>query len=1007
MYEIYNWLQIFFLIYLFIQKAILGIARKLCRVLALVLLFPSLSGLGQTHIFKHYTQESGLPSNEVYYTIQDKKGYLWFATDRGVCRFDGYSFKSFSTSHGLTDNTIFRAYEDREGKIWFIGLNGRMCYYSGDTILPYVYNHLLDSLEKSKIPSGFFFDENQTLYIGFIRGGIISITKTGKISFQNNNREDPSDCLFAVTSAGVVFGTTVSNSLSRPKRVTGYFREGGETKKILFENEYRAIEERYCWLKRKSGVINIYTGGTLLRIKDGIVRDTFLKSNPLISISEDKDSCLWISWRKGGISKFKPNEGIFKGQSKLFLHDQLITHSFFDNTGGVWFSTLNNGIFYLPALNFEYYCDNPGTMGQNAISFTKGRKNEVFIAFANGAIHRYIDGAFIEKVIPKLGTDSTAMIWNMAYDSTRHILWVTSEKNENITFTKPDKLPVRFINKFSNTLHIKGGNLLMGTNHSINVFDLSDMESREKMIYTKMRLNKWDFKNHENPVGFSSNGIYELVNGKLTKQFKEIEYLNYRITGYLVLKDTTKLFGTLGKGLVIVQKDGTISHLNKSNGFPSDLINEIEKDDDTIWVSTEAGLLRLKHHGGKTFDTEPISFKQGFPARDARKILITKTDIWTLTRSGVFKIPKNFSAGKLSDFPLYLNSIFVDGIESALINNRIEGRDYRSHVSVSFVGLCFPQLGNINYRYRLNGPNNPWTYTRSTKIDFQNLVPGEYLLEIQAEGNDGVWNPNVLALGIFIPPPFWKSLWFILFLIIFLSAIILLIFQLKISALRKKNRLVTELNQYREKSLSLQMNPHFVFNSLNSIQAYILSNEKNLAVKYLNRFSKLIRLIFEDSGKTAVPLARELEAIKLYVELELLRQTRPFEFNLNIDPEINPPLIIQPLLENAIRHGISKRKEGNGIIIIEFNDHNRFLEISIKDNGIGIHNSEKPGSEKRPERQSALKITAQRIKILSSQAGIPFFFNISLQNQNNPDFPGTTITFNLPKFNNEYSFNNN
>jgi LytS/YehU family sensor histidine kinase len=213
---------------------------------------------------------------------------------------------------------------------------------------------------------------------------------------------------------------------------------------------------------------------------------------------------------------------------------------------------------------------------------------------------------------------------------------------------------------------------------------------------------------------------------------------------------------------------------------------------------------------------------------------------------------------------------------------------------------------------------------------------------------------------------------FAIALIILLVVAVFYIYSMN-RAIKNRHALEKNLNLYMQKALSQQMNPHFIFNTLNSIQFFLLNNDKIASSKYLSKFAKLMRLTLDNSQKQAITLPDEIEALKLYVELEQLRFENKFSFDLQVEfiPDFElinlPPLILQPFVENAIWHGLMHRENvDGGILKINFSSYNNILKCEIEDNGIGREKAREIRQKKKPDHVSwGTKITESRISLIN------------------------------------------
>jgi len=269
---------------------------------------------------------------------------------------------------------------------------------------------------------------------------------------------------------------------------------------------------------------------------------------------------------------------------------------------------------------------------------------------------------------------------------------------------------------------------------------------------------------------------------------------------------------------------------------------------------------------------------------------------------------------------------------------------YKNFLSFEFAALEFNNPKKLRYRYKLTGLDKEWVMNGTDNTaTYTTIPPGSYLLKINGSNTTGRWSNHIKTLSIIITPPFWKTWWFITGILLLAAALIYVIVRRRIANIRKKDQekmaFERETIELEAQALRSQMNPHFIFNCLNSIKALIQEDQKRTAVVYLTTFSKLIRTQL-NNNKQEISLHEELETCKLYLQLEALRFgnkiTYTFETDRNADLHAVkvPPLIIQPFIENAIIHGILPREKG-GEICISIIQQLDFIICSIDDDGIG------------------------------------------------------------------------
>jgi LytS/YehU family sensor histidine kinase len=294
-----------------------------------------------------------------------------------------------------------------------------------------------------------------------------------------------------------------------------------------------------------------------------------------------------------------------------------------------------------------------------------------------------------------------------------------------------------------------------------------------------------------------------------------------------------------------------------------------------------------------------------------------------------------------------------------------------------------------------------WVYTKSTNSNYAGLKSGTYRFEVQAQNSDNLWGDSNV-INFIITPPFWQTTWFTVLSTIIFSLIIYLVFRLRIISLRRRNELINNVNVYKQQSLRQQMNPHFIFNTLNSIQLYILEKDHISSHKYLTKFAKLMRLILDNSQQTTIPLKDEIDALKLYLELESIRLSGKFEYFVNVEDNdlLNwriPTLLIQPFVENAIWHGIMLKPEQDGWVKIKLIKYNGGVLCSIEDNGVGREAAQKIRDKQDTERKSlGFKITAQRIDILNNLYKGNFVINYHDIKSATGESLGTRVDIQIP-----------
>ncbi|MEO6831240.1 MAG: histidine kinase, partial [Chitinophagaceae bacterium] len=303
----------------------------------------------------------------------------------------------------------------------------------------------------------------------------------------------------------------------------------------------------------------------------------------------------------------------------------------------------------------------------------------------------------------------------------------------------------------------------------------------------------------------------------------------------------------------------------------------------------------------------------------------------------------------------------------------------QNNFSCSFDAPEFFEGTSVKYSYRLEGAEDKWIYADTRNfVSYANLSPGTYLFQVRAMGADGQWTSDNKGLYLKVRPAFWDTWWFRIMVLLLVALLVYGLFVYRMNNIRRTEKLKTKLNSQladmRLKAMRSRMNPHFLFNALNSIQELIYTNNTDSAYKYLSKFSKLVRMILERSEQQFITISQEIEMLRLYLDLEALRFQESFTYTIThnelaIDFLDIPPMLVQPFVENAIWHGLAHKKEEK-ILQVIFKADDRYIYVIVEDNGIGRTAAQafKPSlSEKR--QSLGIKLVAEQLDTVGKLAG--------------------------------------
>lgn len=404
--------------------------------------------------------------------------------------------------------------------------------------------------------------------------------------------------------------------------------------------------------------------------------------------------------------------------------------------------------------------------------------------------------------------------------------------------------------------------------------------------------------------------------------------------------------------------------------------SQIRLNGDYLYISSNAGLIKYDIIKRQYFVLDKLS---GLTSNEVLGISFLDNSIYLATSVGINQLPIKGNDNEVHS-KLYLESVLAD-------NKRVDSNaidfNYNQTLSLKLTGLSYSSGNSFNYAYRIVSSDSTWVKLPATieSIEFQSMPYGDFILEVKLINHLGKDSENVIVLKGRVNPPFWQSTWFMILEAAVLVVLLLLLFKYRIKKIRKKQleelkkiKLENELRLVQQSALKAQMNPHFIFNVLNSIKGYIYDNDKKNAVLYLSNFAELMRKILHNSSYDKIKLAEELEILKIYIDLEAMQFEGDFEYELKLSNDLDidavqiPGLLIQPYIENAFKHGL-RHKKGQKKLSLDLSRTDNSLQIKITDNGIGLVASKQINETVNKSHQSfASNATERRIELLNNNA---------------------------------------
>jgi ligand-binding sensor domain-containing protein len=928
----------------------------------------------QSYSSVHYDTKDGLASATVYDISQDGSGFIWFATENGLCRFDGKNFRIFDTRDGLPDNSILKVHAVHSGRVYFTPFTHGLYYYENDSFFKVA---IPDKYKSDLSTISVLVDKRNTLTLSGLTNSYIFENNQLISLHDKNNRIPETVFIKSVYDTLIIAGSEDSlYFIPDSGRIRSYSYGGQDRRKLIFDRRFQRQHLRFRG-DRDLGLLGPLTGDSLFAHSENFLYIFNASTGePVDSISVEK----------------------FSG-------------AFLDNETSLWICTLGNGVYRLPSFAFR--------------SLEFDGKSEIFSLIKTG--RRIIAGTDFSKMyeipIDKVHDWSINDISKYTAASLNPVAKTTGRNR--IYSVKADQSDL-YIGTDAFLLRKTGSSKPdFRKIHPIKDIDVGDTSilvctGQAALLMDKKNLSITDTLLHQrSTAGVAYHGEYFIgtlgglikVNAstkKITELYNLFPPFKTRISALKRGTDDDLWIATSGLGLVHFKNDKVVRVLKEKDGLTSDICTALFVDGTLLWAGTNKGLNRIELRGEKLNITRFTS-ANGLDADFINTVLATDSSVYVGTATGLTIFNKSVLSEK---------SVCILNILQVGQNNRKLKKDssyifpYNAlNIQIDFTAISFKSAGDITYSYQMEGLDQMPNTTRANFINFPTLQPGGYTLLIKAINKFGV-ESDTKRIRIVILPPWWATLLFRVTLLVAIGLIVLIIYRYNIRSIKRKQELKRDFEMrfaaLEQKALQTQMNPHFIFNSLNSIQTFILDRNVEGANEYLTNFASLIRQTLENSMNSFITVASEIQYIETYLRLEKLRFRDKFEYRIQVDDAIEqnntllPGMLLQPYIENSIRHGIQHRKDNEGLILVTMaKTTDNAVLYTIKDNGVGRKKAEQLKSSQHIEYQSrGTSINEKRIAAINIQfrTAIRVATNDVLDDKDN--VTGTSVTIIIPAFHN-------
>ncbi len=978
--------------------------------------------------FVRYTRLEGLSNNYISGLIQDSLGYIWVATSKGLNRFDGRFFTSYyngSAGLPLPSNSMTQ-----------LKIQGQDIIGS-TTAGAFRYNATTHAFTSFIVPvdsilSFWANDVFETTRDG--KGSYVVSTKTGLFVFDSTGKvidrydyHKPADAgRIELLYGGSLYlpgdGTVLEESGDGFSRYnpannhidTDYLASDPTFKKVIFDEHghrqmtFAEYRNRLYLFNPEQNAIQLYR-----------FRDHRLFSLPLPfdgnkefdgraqQIDVLNDTLLAIVGRRTGfyLMRYDPDKQQIAALGDKRFDSLRCTNILLDRDNRLWVGT-DNGLYKQNLANpvFKAYdlADQLPEVKTSDIRALFTDENKLYVGLWNRGGILVLDKAtlHIEKHVFLINKDSSVNYVNFFIPYHPDTLWIGTAVGL-VWMNKHNFTSGRVATTLSRLQHSNG--LTFSEDHSghiwlsfggLNKVQRYDRATRQfteltNQQYPRMRITHC-FTMSEDKDGnmwMAGDGVC-----RWNWQRNDIDTLIPFPRVSPLLRNYMSLIGSDdGGNLWLYSVDNGILRFNYHSGQMTLEKQENDLTDgvilgsvgivrDTIWIGTENGMVAFST---KDRSVRVFSYGEGIPSLPLTGL--AKGMIYDYG-SNCFYIASRrhlitFNP-QLETTPEKKPRLFIDNLSTAggalpLTNNRAELYYPDNSVTISFNAINFSNPEGTRFAWQVSpSADTGWhLLSEQRSISFGNLAAGTYHVRLKLFSANNRWPEQYKDITLAVFPPFWKSKWFITLFVLILLAATTLVYRFRVARVREKLNLDKQVAEYEMKALHAQMNPHFIFNALNSIREMILRDDNRGASRYLSRFARLIRLNLEHSRQTFISLQQNIEYLESYLEMEQLRFP-DFSFRIEVSRELDlneirlAPMLIQPLVENAIWHGLLPKDADKWVCIRFFHDSGQ-LVCEIEDNGIGIRQSiRNKSTSHQTHRSVGISNIQERIALLNEKYGI-------------------------------------
>lgn len=894
----------------------------------------------QTTFYKKYSIKEGLLSSDNYRVTQDLDGYIWICSEAGVVKYDGIQFKKFTIKEGLEYNDVWEIHIDSKNRKWLNSFSNGM---------QYIENDVIKTIEPSLSIDQIYFAGEHEDTIFFYNGNELGLKRyyfapDGKFGhydrFQNLGYEVWGDFREEGKFILIPENRDTNYSLMVYDIKTGALSRINE--KLLFAQE-RNMHEIDVFMyptENKENKFLTWTKGKLkeLNLNSEISNDI----NQIIYDPVSKYSFLKTSnwtYAYSNLKQLKRDEEVEAILNKQFPFPDKVEYIHIDRENNIWITELRGEVYFIPQMarwTLNSIMETSKPLDANISSILN---YENHILFLSRSFKMYDYNKLEGKIDLINNNDRIFRDWKIRGDNLYvlffHELCVYPiSNNEGKLKVQWNKVVSHQVKNALTFDFLNDETVVLGNGRLLTI--------RNPQKSPKFRLN---CPQRTNSIFISdSTIIYTYISGITiydvpTKKEKKIDIRNAEFIKYV---GKYLVVGTKGEGAYLLSKKGTEIKILKHLLTEYD-INDVNYHKGVWCFATNRGVIAGKLSNQLNLQIESIHLKETILGLHINKISVDDAFIYAFTTKGMYTIDKRRFRNRKVNSIRYTTEMMWAG---TILNDRksIQLKSYQNYLSFSFLPVSFYDLGEKVFRYKLIGRNTSWQYTSELKVDFENLEPGDYQFIVEASENRAGVFSNRQQFSFYIDTPIYDKLWFQLLMALFGILLIFLSVMIARRVTARKQLRKTKMKNIELKALRAQLNPHFVFNSLNTIQSMIILRSEREANEYIVSFAELMRKVLDNSNYERVSLKNEIDFLENYLMLENIRINYTLDYEISFEKDLNLSeimvysMVYQPIVENVLVHAFLTNQSDKQLDI-SFSVENEMLTATITDNGIGREKS--------------------------------------------------------------------